>query len=185
MDHLFCVNGNGYYWVDGELVERQNKVVSLQDAIEKSIEFHSCDSPGIDLKIFFLEKDNKLNKEGIKNFAEEIGDKIKKDVRMCFRLDERYNDKEIPTPEKYPDHFVDGEDWTFYPLNEYSRLCCLPDDVKDDWLDAATWMLGFIKNHREYMDPKRDYDSWLKKVETRINDINNKRKNYGAKNSKN
>lgn len=49
---------------------------------------------------------------------------------------------------------------TVYPLCEYSKILCIPEDVKDDWLDAAMESLQDVeeynKRHRGDLVLSRD-----------------------------
>jgi hypothetical protein len=63
--------------------------------------------------------------------------------------------------------------WHLYPLCEYSKLCTIPDDIKEDYLAGAEKMIEFIKANPE-IHKESDYESnmeWLKKAEERIAEI--------------
>ena len=194
-EHLFCTNGNGYEWKNGELVEITTtdytdspigNVPTMQQAIEKSLQFHLRES--IDMLGFArtrcemncitsgksedeITEDDVVNEYNCSLYVD-----ISEDVDLIFKIEERMNDFEVPTKEKYPKHRFIGE-FSIYPLCEYAKMCCIPDDVKPDWLEAAEWTCNFVKAHPElwtknYCDKNEE---WIAKAETRIAEIKKQR----------
>jgi hypothetical protein len=193
MNHLFCVIGNGYEWKDGELVEvgSQERSFALKDVIAyhikeeiKPSDIHSI----IERKILFEEIDEKNpDWNALSKFiSEDITLDLTRVTNMVLDIEHRLEDFEIPRLANYPDSFScmvreknfkqDGTPkfkWTIYPLCEYSKLCCIPDDIKKDYLAGAEKMIEFIKSHP---DAHRDGDKernleWLSKAEARIAEI--------------
>ena len=81
-NHLFLTNGNGYYWENGELIEKYNKrldIITIEEAIDKLFN----DDDRIELttdRMFFyigeLNKDEKVVKESLqydlKRYAQNV-----------------------------------------------------------------------------------------------------------------
>lgn len=185
-EHLFCVIGNGYEWKDGELVElcdpEDAGVPTLQKAIYKVLRRKLLDNPAISLEaaMFVLNQKGDDEKDNTKQCIEELFKRtyksLNEDLSLIFRTEERMNDFEPHTAERYPEvrHI-----WpvNIYELCEYSEMCCLPDDIKPDWLEAAEKMYGFVKTHRELWSEDRiqNYEEWLPKVEARIKELKRKK----------
>jgi hypothetical protein len=124
-----------------------------------------------------MRHDGKEDMKGIvESFSKKMYNMLKESVSLICRTEERLNDFEVPTKEKYPKHRFIGE-FSIYPLCEYAKMCCIPDDVKPDWLEAAEWTCNFVKAHPElwaknYCDKNEE---WIAKAETRIAEIKEKR----------
>ena len=193
LHHMYCVIGNGYEWVNGELVECSGREmsISVKDAINYTIAWrlnseniHST----IESAILLLDIDEK-NPDYMK-LSKALSDRLSNDVtrvvNMTLDIEHRVNDFSIATLKDYPDSFMcmvrernlDSARkkmfaWHLYPLCEYSRMCTIPDDVKDDYLAGAEKMIEFIKAnpdiHREG-DYVRNME-WVRKAEERIAEI--------------
>jgi hypothetical protein len=193
LHHLYCVNGNGYEWVNGELVEcsGRERSISVKDAIEHNIA-RRLNSENINSTIesamLLLDIDEK-NPDYMK-LSKALSDRLSKDVtrvvNMTLDIEHRASDFSIATLKDYPDSFtcmvrernLDSVRkkmfaWHLYPLCEYSKLCTIPDDIKEDYLAGAEKMIEFIKANPE-IHKESDYESnmeWLKKAEERIAEI--------------
>lgn len=106
--HWFAVNGNGYDWIDGELVSSDDrKDISLFRAIKKHFEFNF--------------RERKLKNEddvvyALKSFT--------RNVNAMLNLSKRETDV-VPKREK------------IYPLCQYAKILNIPPDIKPDWKEAA------------------------------------------------
>ena len=197
LHHMYCVIGNGYEWVNGELVECSGREmpISVKDAIDYHIatklsseKINSC----IDFAMVLLDIDK--NNPDFDKLSKALSDKLSNDltdvINMTLDIEHRASDFSIATLKDYPDSFIckmreKNKDsarkkmfvWHPYPLSEYSKMCTIPNDVKDDYLAGAEKMIEFIKTHPEiYVDG--EYESnmeWLKKAEERIAEIRKKR----------
>lgn len=193
LHHMYCVIGNGYEWVNGELVECSGREmsISVKDAIDYHIatklsseKINSC----IDFAIALLDIDDK--NPDFDKLSKALSDKLSNDltgvINMTLDIEHRAADFSIATLSEYPDSFMckirernhdiahnKTSDWHLYPLCEYSRMCTIPDDVKDDYLAGAEKMNEFIKAnpdiHREG-DYERNME-WVRKAEERIVEI--------------
>lgn len=127
-DHLFLVYGNGYEWVDGELV-------SIED-----IEYSSIET-GLD-KLFNGQYQYDLLSNYLKTTSdiEKIVSRVKWMNERNFILAKRIINYETILNEKL---YVTDE-INLNPLCEYSQILNVPDDIKDDWKDAIKEFLDFI-----------------------------------------
>lgn len=129
--HWFIVNGCGYDWKNGELVE------SGEDALLTTVE------EGIDY--YFKETLSKI-KKGESGFAFEIN-YLKKAIFDCINLEQRMID-------------FDSQRETIYPLCQYANIMNIPDNITPEWKAAVTemynWLLenynNLTENNRKYVD---------------------------------
>ena len=63
--------------------------------------------------------------------------------------------------------------YQFYPLSEYSKICCLPDDITEDWLDAANHMYAIMQEHKDLII---DDGNYMEKIGQRLEELNKKYK---------
>ena len=186
-DHLFCTIGNGFEWKDGELVEISEvsefplKVPTLYEALDNAMQFKLLDHPYSMFEstqvIYKMRHDDKEDMEEIVNsFSKKMYNMLKESVSLICRTEERLDDFDVPTLERYPEIFMKNYEFRLYGLCEYSELFNLPDDIKPDWLDAAERILEFIKNHPETWrkDYDDEYNKWIPKIEERIKELKNK-----------
>jgi len=183
-DHLFCIIGNGYEWQNGELVEISDiplSVPMLSEALDIAMQFKMLDNSyslfESTQEIYKMRHDGKEDMKGIiESFSKKMYNMLKESVSLICRTEERLNDFDVPTLERYPEIFMKNYEFRLYGLCECSELCNLPDDIKPDWLDAAERMLNFIKTHPETWrkDYEEEYNKWIPKIEARIEELKNK-----------
>jgi hypothetical protein len=126
LHHLFFVNGNGYEWVNGELVCYRS---------EEEAKAHYDD---------FVAKDIEKSKE----YADRYGDEAA--WRYYGDTPEETKEKELAYRKSFAKPLGEGnkEDCWFilpdgrmghymYPISQYAKILHVPDDVKPDWLEAA------------------------------------------------
>lgn len=140
LDQLFCVNGNGYEWVNGQLVSDwampENTVLVLGEDGKAKRNEERVKAKREAYKVEFLERQQEEQKALLKSgiapdHAEEI----------------------YPTNDKYLDAFaermvslrVDDSKHTFYPLSNYSGLFNLPADIQEDWIEGAKETISYLK----------------------------------------
>ena len=121
-DHLFLTNGNGYDWVNGELIEPSNEkpnVISIEEAIDKLFN----DEFRIDLitdRMFFyigeLNKEEKVVKESLQYDLVRYA----QDVKTIVNAEKAVNQSLF---EIEPIISLDGlePECFLYPLCEYSK----------------------------------------------------------------
>ena len=181
LHHLFIVNGNGYEWKGGEIVEvggGECPELKVEDAVKEIVSRTLGD-----VDLFFASamlKNGYDPKKSARFAAGNIEKRINGLVSMVYRLEERMEDMDVPTYDKYPYAFMaiyDTMQYYFYPISEYSKICNIPDDVKDDWLSAAKELCGFIADNPQYMrkDDREKFDKWLPIVSDRTAEIEGKR----------
>ena len=144
LDHLFCVIGNGYEWVNGELTDGDSEVTQeyINELTSRLVDGKAYQYNKLSLR---AESQHYENENIAKGWYEE--------------LHERYPDMDIEdmkkirkkTIEKLPDDVYYKEPnrkkrWYFYvniPGHEYIDFCeefaflfNYPDDIKPDWEDA-------------------------------------------------
>lgn len=173
-DHLFLTNGNGYDWVNGELIEPSNEkpnVISIEEAIDKLFN----DEFRIDLttdRMFFyigeLNKDEKVVKESLqydlKRYAQ--------DVKTIVNAEKAVNQSLF---EIEPIISLDGlePECILYPLSQYSKIMNIPDDIKPDWLDGIKEMMNYLLNSDfpSVVEYRTTYKNELNQVVERIKNL--------------
>lgn len=110
LSHLFFTIGNGYAWLDGGLIE-----LSPSGHTENKAQLKKFDEF-----------------EDIIRRAKESG----KAARLLLGIAEE--EEELDTREIYEEKVWKGDKLPFYPVSEdYSNICCVPDDVQGHWLKLA------------------------------------------------
>ena len=173
-DHLFLTIGNGYDWVNGELIEPSNEkpnVISIEEAIDKLFN----DEYRIDLttdRMFFyigeLEKEEKVVKESLqydlKRYAQ--------DVKTIINAEKLVNQSLF---EIEPIICLDGlePECTLYPLSKYSKIMNIPDDIKPDWLSGIKELMDYLLNSEfpSVVEYRTTYKNELNQVVERIKEI--------------
>lgn len=145
LHHVFFVNGNGFVWRDGEIVEDFGNARSFEERLAESraneqkhrqewnaqtahdiVEFRALGGPDIDAFVAdWIERHDY--------------DKVFK-ANRCTKL---------------------------YPMCQYATILHIPDDVRIDWLDAAERALYLSLRLKR---TKKDI-SWLKIARQRVNQI--------------
>lgn len=130
LNHLFFTIGNGYEWVDGELICDEDRFVGV-DPIEHQAEWASnfCGQQGW----------------GEDDFRRMMGEALP----IIETAEERASTKwyphefdllglgDVDEPVSYNSSFI-------YPICRYSRIHSIPDDVKDDWLLGAVEAINMV-----------------------------------------
>lgn len=179
-DHWFCVIGNGYEWKDGELSVpyKHDKKYSAKTAEQAVINLlqYAIIEDWTDEKSTILSIIKAFMEEGpdnikfIQNFVLSQNMQTMDYVEMIFNTKNRMNDFSIPVDtvlSKRKDY-----KFTFYPLCKYSRICNIPDDIKDDWLKAAKQMIDIMEEHKDLV---KDEDNLFDKIKERVNNLYNER----------
>lgn len=165
-EHMFLVIGNGYDWVNGELVA-EKRVPTVQEAIEKELndnfQYDLIRDYNVswNLNEFAIEvqEEGELIDESTKDsitekYAQKITDRFKYHLETKNRnIQIILNAKKIAEEEL---HYVEdpetaerakfvNETIELYPLSErYSYLLNTPDDIKDDWRDAIIEFCDYL-----------------------------------------
>ncbi len=124
LNQLFFTNGNGYKWVNGELIS---------DTEERYQDFP---------KDYF-------NIPIMTTIKEELD--FEKEMRLKFHKNKEFKSSEI---------CCQGAS-TIYPICEYAKIMNLPNNIKKDWLKAATEAVKIAIDY--YNDPyKHCADYYIK-----------------------
>lgn len=151
LDQMFCVNGNGFNWVNGQLV--------IDRGIPEDV-------------VLILGEDGKAKRN------EERLQAKKQDYKEDFRESQLWEQKILmkkgtsleeaeeafPTNDMYLDSFAEKmislranlSKHEFYPLSEYSKLFQLPANIQEDWLEGAKETIALLKEEGFGGEP----DSW-------------------------
>jgi hypothetical protein len=156
LNQLFCVIGNGYDWINGELVafdvedydvvlDKSGIAYPREEKIQEEIEEYFTE-----LKIKNRKDRTKLLKDGIVPDA----------VNRIFPLDD-----EILL--KRANDFVRGDDIDinkieFYPLSEYSAIFTYPEDIKPDWLLGIKEVIELLLVHGHGYEREKELNEWQK-----------------------
>jgi hypothetical protein len=123
LDHLFLVNGNGYEWYDGYLVDKHDNTSSKKKLPKYGKQKYTWrpDDSWFSTKLY---RDY--------NWSPEILEVIKNDEKF----------KDLAFIEE-----ASGYTAKPYPVSEYSAICTAPDNIRPDWLagaiEAAEWAKNF------------------------------------------
>jgi hypothetical protein len=129
--HWFCVLGNGYEWVDGDLCYPDIKKYTITDAVKKHFKLHLEDESQFDYKSLLV--------HNISRCKQAILDSLNTEQRMR--------------------DFTQKVDF-IYPLGKGTKLSNLPDDIKPDWEEAVMLFRKWLKdnyntlsiNNKKYVD---------------------------------
>lgn len=139
-NHLFCVIGNGYEWVDGELVSKgkEKPVESIREAVKEYLKYSLLDSQSIHPLI----KNSDAYKKRLMEEVDVIFDVIRNSKNFSI-----------------PPNFI------FYPLSNSSKMCCFPEDIKPDWKNGIIRLVKIMEENPELVE---DDKLWLPKVKERL-----------------
>lgn len=119
LHHLFCVIGNGYKWVDGELVpiDLEREVSPYKDVVEPDLSR-------------FRELLEGLPEPLLQEMLRERATELEAERQVAVEATERSK------------NWGYGDVTEFYPESGYAKLFHIPSDVKPDWVEAAEYMRG-------------------------------------------
>lgn len=159
-NHLFATIGNGYEWVDGELVE-----TVYNSDIEGIHELNPYDTLKRNIKFELLESSSGLKKQI------EVNELLKKDspfdlaltrkvnnifkiIDMTEKVNERYNTY-CHIPDVHEKSIIKrcGEEhsWRIYRICDYSALVNFPEDIKPDWKEALYNFILWCLENQSYL----------------------------------
>lgn len=173
-DHLFLTNGNGYDWVNGELIEKYNErlnVISIEEAIDKLFNNESRIDLTTDRMFFYigeLNKEEKVVKESLQYDLVRYA----QDVKTIINAEKLANQSLF---EIEPITSLDGlkPECTLYPLSNYSKIMNIPDDIKSDWLEGIKELMNYLLNSEfpSVVEYRTKYKNELNQVIERIKEI--------------
>ena len=132
-NHLFLTNGNGYEWIDGELVSKDD----IEDfTIENGLDILFNDEFQYELLSNYLEITS--DKEDIINYFKRRNKEKFELAKVIVNYEKIINEKLYLTDEE-----------ELYPLCKYAKILNIPDNIKDDWKDAIKEFVYFIMTSEE------------------------------------
>lgn len=172
LDHLFCVLGNGYEWVDGCLIDPmleggpQAKLANAAAELAKDDAEHKA----------FLRSINYPKASALRERLTWVTDQIAKvtDPEERALLDDFYESamhcikawepELVPEPEDLTRRMHTNTCTDVYPLSDYPLgvLHEVPDDIRQDWLDALFEALAMVLNLPD--TPPRKHDDHRRKA---------------------
>jgi hypothetical protein len=173
-DHLFLTNGNGYDWVNGELIEPSNEkpnVISIEEAIDKLFNDEFRIDFTTDRMFLYIEELNKGEKV-VKESLQYDLKRYAQDVKTIVNAEKAVNQSLF---EIEPIISLDGlkPECFLYPLCEYSKIMNIPDDIKSDWLEGIKELMNYLLNSEfpSVVEYRTKYKNELNQVIERIKEI--------------
>lgn len=167
-NHFFCVIGNGYDWKKGQLFPSETKRISklVPPTIKEAILIRLGEELEEDWERY-VDFQEKFNQGELDESLPHFLAQLKEDIQRILNFEDRFNDISIPQKQD----LISKQGFTFYPLCRYSAMCCIPDDIRQDWLEAIEETVKVMKDNLNLVE---DPEGWLPKVESRIQNIKNK-----------
>lgn len=147
-NHLFLTIGNGFDWVDGELVS---------DTITKASSI-SCTDKLLTNLISRIKNISGLKESLRNNLIDKTFENYKNILSAITQMENSICNMSIPTESPF----------VFDDLNEHSALANLPENVKSDWLYAAKRFVDLIKSNKDLI---KDDSNLLDKIDERISNL--------------
>lgn len=165
LHHLFFVNGNGYDWFEGELVERGGRlstarVLKIRKQDRERLQGWIADyqDRGEEPPARLVEELNSLDSPNWVEFQR------RKALAWRYELatDPLYKDGER-RPRLMPMGMLQRR---LYPMCEYAKILHVPLNVKEDWLAAARYALILAQSATFYTT--EGDRRWLQKAQSRL-----------------
>lgn len=154
--HLFIVVGNGYEWVNGELVDESDNqsTQSVNDAIYKLFnEYKRENNSWIDI----LKKTS-----DVKGFLKYILNYIETEVLAILKADTMFD-------EPLEVYFDKINEPLLFGICEYSKIYDLPDKITKEWYDCV---VNFLKHYEPYIqDDNIEQQSYIKEIKEKLKTI--------------
>lgn len=169
-NHLFCVIGNGYDWVDGELVTNDTSMryTTVENAIMGYLNHALIEQWKEDgVAVRFLSSFGKAN-DDISKYIRHLNGYVVKDVETILNYKKLAEDFSIIENTYIGNGF---NSFSFYPICEYSKIMQIPDDIKIDWLNAVYQMVDLMELHKDRIKD----NFWF--FDKCVNEIKNKKIN--------
>ena len=157
MGHLFLTIGNGYSWVNGELVEdcigEDKGGLSIESGLNQLV-YRIKDYIG-DLMFDsliehelrkFIKLGKVLEEETLEDLMDSLSGKvisnvirlIENDIKPMVRFEETY---------KEPLRLVKTQ--VLYPLYDSSKIMCIPSDITSEWKSCIIEFLNYLRTSQE------------------------------------
>lgn len=177
-NHLFATIGNGYEWIDGELIETvyKEKINRLNpyDTLKRNIKFEFLGSP------CNLKKQIEINELLGKDSSFDLAltrkvNNILRIIDMTEKIEIRYDTYcHIPDNKELSIVKRCGEErsWRIYGISKYSALVNFPEDIKPDWKKALYHFITWCLENQEYLR-KEDIEKQLRYLKNSKNRLEN------------
>ena len=166
-NHLFCVVGNNYNWVNGELVTNDTNMrhTTVENAIIEYLNHALIEQWKEDgTAVRFWSSFGKHN-DDVLEYIRRLNGYVVKDVEIILNYKKLAKDFSLIENTYIDDVF------NFYSICEYSKIMQIPDDIKIDWLDAVYQMVDLMELHKDRI---KDNFGFFDKC---VNEIKNKKIN--------
>ncbi len=153
LEHLFCVIGNGYEWIDGELVDRFDRVEGTDKTTEPlTMKYPEEEEVESDLAAFAKYMEKLHTERRLQGLAQ----------RMQMEFVDKHID-EIIEASSTAVYFGSGPRGYYFLKGisiKYSHGINFPDDIKPDWAEGLYEFLEYwLQNlSTEYGPPSKDGD---------------------------
>lgn len=167
MDHLFLTVGNGYEWVNGELIDKSDNIPNLQSAFDK-LKHNNIDNTNTDRLVYSIIKDL-LNHPSLDMLNDTYNRIIKIRHKEINRLVEHsYQIANVDEILLKPLQLEATYD--LYPLSEYSCIMNIPDDITDDWKQCIKRFYDWIMSSEFsfIVEWRNKYGGMLKIIEDKL-----------------
>ena len=179
MGYLFLTIGNGYSWVNGELVEdcigKDKGGLSIESGLNQliyCIKDYIGDLMFDSLIEYELRKFIKLGKvfdeETLEDLVDSLGGKviskvirlIENDIKPMVRFEETY---------KEPLRLVKTQ--VLFPLYDSSKIMCIPSDITSEWKSCIIEFLNYIRTSQEsaVCDYRKKYSTEIESIWKKLN----------------
>lgn len=151
--HLFIIIGNGYEWVNGELVDEYNErnFKTTKDAIHRLFEQ-------------YRDKDNcwkqvlKRTKKAYSYFL----DSVEKQVLTILKSETMFD-------EPLEVYFDTIKEPLLFDISRYSKIYDLPSKMTKEWYDCV---VNFLKHYEPYIqDDNIEQQSYIKEIKEKLKTI--------------
>lgn len=173
-DHLFLTVGNGYEWVNGELVywkEEERYVMNVETAIQKCLfnehtEFITMHTIKAKLNDFMYDCLEEENENVLCLSIDDTAQKILDRLNRTKATNMEYISRILRSEEEYHKQLWMHNESDLYDLSGYSKVCNIPVDIKDDWKEAIVEFYNFIMNdsHLKVIAYRKMYGERLTEV---------------------
>lgn len=160
MEHLFLTIGNGYEWVNGELVDLEDpenkQLLSIESGLESIIsglkDFTGdlwFKNPAEHEISKLIKKLDKIPKEEIDCEIDETSDLIKN--RSIKRVEQIFEDvlSVVRFEDIYKEPLQLVKTRELYPLFDCSKIMTIPSDVTPEWRACAKEFLDYLMSSEE------------------------------------
>lgn len=165
-DHLFLTNGNGFEWVNGELVSKENEngsLYSTEDAIAKIFSHTRLEERARSISILFDFGDIS-DTEYFNKILFRLTDSLKREVEKVLpdNVERMMNDMSV-IKDKGP---VDNTN--LYPLCKYAKIMNIPDNVTESWKEALREFYNWLMSCDDELvvQYRKENAEYIEKIET-------------------